>query len=204
MRVHNFPAGALAIVLAVSAMAGTPAGAAGPSGAISGDDPVQYVQNLIADMVAVSKLPTADRRKFYVQVLSQQIDWNGPAVQALGERWTGMSASDHQKLADWARDAVIGASGVMEFIQNLIFHSCAILGRGQENSGLASIRIGCSRFGNEPNFLVRLDIERKDQGFRIEDVGYVGISLRDELSKEILKPDAVQKHGVQVGSAAGN
>ena len=33
---------------------------------------------------------------------------------------------------------------------------------------------------------------------RIVDIGHIGVSLREELSKEILKPSAVSEHGVQV------
>lgn len=179
---------ALVVLLGLLAAAPTPALA---------QDPVQYVQRIVSDMVAVSKKPTAERRAYYVGLLTKEVDWTGPAVQALGGRWDRLAEADRARLADWSRDSVLGTDSVMQFIQNLIFQSCAIAGRNAEADG-ASVRVQCVRFGQDPNFSVRFDVRRQGERIRIVDIGHIGVSLREELSKEILKPGAVSEHGVQV------
>lgn len=190
MRTRMFVAAVLAAVLA----AGVPG-----SRQASAQDAGQYVQNLVADMVAISKRPSAERRAFYNNFLAGEVDWNGPAVQALGQaRWAALSEGDRRKLADWARDALMGYESAMRFIQNLIFQSCSVSGGGAGGSG---VHIRCSRFGNEPLFGLRFDVARQGDRFKIADIGYVGISLRESLAKEILKKDAVEEHGVRVDLA---
>lgn len=167
---------------------------------VRAQDASQYVHSLAADMVAISKRPTAERRAFYDKFLAGEVDWNGPAVLALGQaRWAALPESDRRKLADWARDALMGYEAAMRFIQNLIFQSCAVSGgRG----GASSIRISCTRFGNEPLFGLRFEVAKRSEGFKIADIGYIGISLREQLAKEIFKEDAVQEHGVHVDGIA--
>lgn len=183
----------LALVLAGLFMPGT---------ADAAEDANQYVRKLLTSMVDVSKQSTRDRRAFYEQFLSNEIDWSGPAVRALGSRWQTLPDEDRRKLAEWSRDSVLGTTSVMNFVQNLIFQSCAITSRSQQSERAASMRIACTRFGGEPNFVVRFDVMRPGGSFQIADVGYNGISLREELSKEILKEDAVAKHGVRVDAIA--
>ncbi|MCC6471694.1 MAG: ABC transporter substrate-binding protein [Alphaproteobacteria bacterium] len=166
-------------------------------GAARADDPIQYVQRIVAEMVTVSKKPTADRRAFYVGLLTKEVDWTGPAIQALGQRWDRLAEADRARLADWSRDSVLGTDSVMQFIQNLIFQSCAIAGKNAEADG-ASVRVNCVRFGQDPNFSVRFEVRRQGERIRIVDIGHIGVSLREELSKEILKPSAVSEHGVRV------
>ncbi len=161
------------------------------------DDPVQYVQRIVADMVQVSKRPTAERRAFYVGLLANEVDWSGPAAAALGGRFASLSEADRRRLADWSRDSVLGHDGVMSFIQNLIFQSCAIVGRSPAEDG-ASVRVSCVRFGQDPNFAVRFEVRRLGETFRIVDIGHIGVSLREALGKEILKPEAVAEHGVRI------
>lgn len=189
MRVLLFVVG---LLLAVPAAPGSPAAA---------EDATQYVRRLLGEMVDVSKHPTRDRRAFYVKFLSSEIDWTGPAVLALGQRWQALPDDERRRLAEWSRDSVLGTDSVMNFVQNLIFQSCAITSRSQQADG-ASLRISCTRFGGEPNFIVRFDVRRPGGAYRIVDVGYNGISLLDALSKEILKEDAVAKHGVRVDAIA--
>ena len=161
------------------------------------DDPVQYVQRIMVDMVAVSKRPTPERRAYYIGLLTKEVDWTGPAIQALGTRWSGLGEPERRKLADWSRDSVLGTDSVMQFIQNLIFQSCAIASKSVAEDG-ASVRVNCVRFGHDPQFQVRFDVARRGERFRIVDIGHIGVSLREELGKEILKPNAVAEHGVQV------
>ncbi len=160
-------------------------------------DPVQYVQDIVTGMVRVSKMPTPERRAFYVNLLTREVDWSGPGMAALGGRWPSLPEADRQKLADWSRDSVLGHDGVMNFIQNLIFQSCGIVGRSVAEDG-ASVRVSCVRFGHDPNFAVRFEVQRRGDRFRIVDIGHIGVSLREELGKAIMKPDAVAEHGVQV------
>lgn len=174
---------------------------AAPAAPARADDAAHYVQKLIADMVAISKLPTRDRRAFYEDFLANEIDWNGPALHALGDRWSALSDPDRRKLAEWARNSVLGHDGVMQFVQNMVFRSCAITGKNLA-ADTSSVRIKCLRVANDPDFIVRFEIERQGQALRIADVGYVGISLREALGKEILKADAVKEHGVQVSGIA--
>lgn len=164
-------------------------------------DAGQYVQSLAADMVAISKRPTVERRAFYNKFLAVEVDWNGPAVHALGpDRWAALPESDRQKLANWARDALMGYESAMRFIQNLIFQSCAVSGGGKNE--VASVRISCSRFGGEPLFGLRFEVAQRDDKYMVADIGYIGISLREQLAKEIFKKDAVEEHGVHVGGIA--
>jgi ABC-type transporter MlaC component len=173
-----------------------------PDHAWAAEDANQYVRKLLSDMVDVSKHPTRDRRVFYEKLLANEVDWSGPAVKALGSRWQTLPEDDRRKLAEWSRDSVIGTDSVMTFVQNLIFQSCAITSRSQQSESGASMRIACTRFGGEPNFVVRFDVTRPSGAFQITDIGYNGISLREELSKEILKEDAVAKHGVRADAIA--
>ena len=168
---------------------------AAPVGAA--EDASQYVRKLLNDMVDISKQSTRDRRVFYERFLTNEVDWRSPAIRALGARWQTLPEDDRRKLADWSRDSVIGTDSVMTFIQNLIFQSCAITSRSQQSEEGASIRIACTRFGSEPNFVVRFEVVRPAGAFQIIDIGYNGVSLREELSKEIFKEDAVAKHGVR-------
>jgi len=177
------------------------AAAATPAPASASEDATQYIRRILSDMVDVSKHSTRDRRVFYEKFLSTEIDWSGPAVRALGPRWQTLPDDERRKLAEWSRDSVLGTDSVMTFVQNLIFQSCAITSRSQQADG-ASVRISCTRFGGEPNFVVRFEVMRPGTAFQIADVGYNGISLREELSKEILKEDAVAKHGVRVDTVA--
>ncbi len=158
----------------------------------------QYVQTIINGMVDVSRKPTRERRAFYEDMLMNQIDWNAPAMHALGSRWAALDPADRRKLAEWSRNALLGEDSVMEFIQNLIFTYCLITGRSPESEG-ANVRISCGRFGNEPNFSVRLLVQRRGERYQIVDVGYVGISLIEALGEALTDPDAVAKHGVRVG-----
>lgn len=164
-------------------------------------DPAQYVRSLLDNMIQVSARPTPERRRFYVNMLSNEIDWNTPAMQALGGRFSALSEDDRRKLAEWSRDSVLGHDGVMNFVQNLIFRSCRITGNSRD-SARASIRFHCTRAENDPEFIVRFDVEPRGQKYQITDVGYVGISLRNELSKELFKKDAVAQHGVRVDGVA--
>lgn len=157
----------------------------------------RYVQTIINGMVEVSRRPTRERRAFYEDMLMNQIDWNAPAMHALGSRWSTLEPDDRRKLAEWSRDALLGEDSVMEFIQNLIFTYCAITGRSPDGEG-ATVRFTCGRFGNEPNFSVRLLVQRRGERYQIVDVGYVGISLVEALGEALLDPDAVAKHGVRV------
>jgi hypothetical protein len=191
MRIPFLFVGAAIAALAMPGF--TPARAAG--------DAVQYVQDLLAGMMTASKSPTRDRRAFYVRFLSEEIDWTGPAKLALGHRFAALSAEDRAKLADWSRKSVLGHDGVMQFVQNLVFQSCGISGKSL-GAEVSSIRINCVRFGADPNFTVRFEIVRDSQRFWIADVGYIGISLREELGKEIFKKDAVAEHGVLVETVA--
>lgn len=160
---------------------------------------VNFVQSMIDGMVQVSKRPTRDRRAFYESLLKNDIDWNGPAMRALGPSWSALAVDERRKLADWSRDALLGEDSVMEFIQNLIFHYCVITGRRAEADG-ATVRFSCGRFGNEPNFSLRLQVLRRGDRFQIVDVGYIGISLIEAMGEALLEPDAVAKHGVKVGA----
>ncbi|MGQ0676231.1 MAG: hypothetical protein ACT4N4_09120 [Rhodospirillales bacterium] len=175
--------------------------APGASPGRAAEDASHYVQKLLAEMVAVSRRPTHDRRAFYERLLGHEIDWSGPAHYALGPRFAALTESERTRLADWSRKSVLGHSGVMQFVQNLVFQSCAISGK-QLGPDISSVRINCNRFGDEPNFTVRFEIARRGGGFRIVDVGYIGISLREELGKEIFKKDAVEEHGVRVDAVA--
>ncbi len=157
----------------------------------------QYVQTIINGMVEVSRRPTRERRAFYEDMLMNQIDWNAPAMHALGSRWSTLDPADRRRLAEWSRDALMGEDSVMEFIQNLIFTYCLITGRSPQADG-ATVRISCGRFGNEPNFSVRLLVQRRGERYQIVDVGYVGISLIEALGEALFDPDAVAKHGVRI------
>jgi ABC-type transporter MlaC component len=191
MRIPFLFAGAL--IAALAAPGAAPAHASG--------DAVQYVRELLAGMLAVSKRPTKERRAFYERFLSEEIDWHGPAKLALGPRFAALSAEDRAKLAEWSRKSVLGHDGVMQFVQNLVFQSCGISSK-DVGAEVSSIRINCTRFGADPNFTVRFEVARQGPGYRIADVGYIGISLREELGKEIFKKDAVAEHGVQAGAIA--
>ena len=192
MRLYSAMIGATIALLAASVPGVRPAAA---------QDAGQYVQGLAADMVAISKRPTAERRAFYNRFLAGEVDWTGPAVQALGpNRWAALAESDRQKLADWARDALMGYESAMRFIQNLIFQSCAVSG-GSKND-VSGVRITCTRFGTEPLFGLRFEVARQGDRFKIADIGYIGVSLRTELAKEILKEDAVKEHGVHLDGVA--
>lgn len=158
-------------------------------------DGAQYVRQLAVRMVEVSKKATAERRAFYVGMLRDDIDWSVPAIRALGQRYDALKAEEKQKLADWSRDSVLGTGSVMEFLQNLIFQSCAVTG-GEREGGRTSMRLSCVRFGSEPNFQVRLDVAPRGGRIKIVDVGYISVSLSEELAKEITKPSAVAEHGV--------
>ena len=164
------------------------------------DDPVHYVQKLVEGMVAVSKKPTAERRAYYDALLEREVDWNGPAEQALGARFASLSDDERGKLADWARASVLGYKPLMRFIQNLVFNSCAI--SGKHVAEVSQIRFICSRFGADPNFTARFDVARIGGRFRIVDIGHIGVSLREELSKELFQKDAVEEHGVKVDLAS--
>ncbi len=164
--------------------------------AVAQEQPQAYVQRMMGEMVAVSKKPTAERRAYYVKLLAEDIDWSVPAVRALGPRYDALAEADRKKLADWSRDSVLGTQSVMEFLQNMIFQSCAIASRSTEGAR-ASYRIQCQRFGGEPPFQARFELMPRGSKLMIVDVGYVGISLSEELAKEIVKPDAVAEHGVQ-------
>jgi len=167
---------------------------AGPAQA---EDPVAYVQKVMDEMVAVSTKPTADRRAYYETLLGKEVDWTGPAMQALGQRWQALGEAERQKLADWARQSVLSTSTVMGYMQNLILQSCVIAGKSVAEDG-ATVRMNCTRFGSDPNFQARFDVARRGDKFQIVDIGHNGVSLREELSKEILKPTAVAEHGVKV------
>lgn len=180
-----------ALLLLLGMLVATPAGPA------RADDPVAYVQKVMEEMVAVSKKPTADRRAFYEGLLGKEVDWTGPAMQALGQRWQALEEPERRKLADWARQSVLAAGDVMGYMQNLILQACAIAGRTVAEDG-ASVRLNCTRFGGEPNFQARFDVARRGDGFKIVDIHHTGASLREQLSREILKPTAVAEHGVKV------
>lgn len=189
MRAPFFFVGLIAASLAATAPGIRPAAA---------QDAGQYVQALAADMVAISSRPTVERRAFYNKFLAGEMDWNGPAVLALGPtQWAALPEIDRQKLADWARDALMGYESAMRFIQNLIFLSCAVSSGGKND--VSSARISCSRFGGEPLFGLRFEVAQRDGKYMIADIGYIGISLREQLAKEIFKKDAVEEHGVQAG-----
>jgi hypothetical protein len=160
----------------------------------------QSVQKLIGGMVAASQQTTRELRAFYENLLANEIDWSEAAVQALGPRSAMLDPADRRKLADWARDAVLGEDMVMDFVQNLVFHACAITSRNPEQKGVA-IRISCSVFGNVPNFSARLFVARRGERFQIADVGYIEISLMEELGDALFDRDAVTKHGVRVEGA---
>lgn len=160
------------------------------------EQPQAYVQRMIGAMVEVSKKATAERRTYYVKLLSEDIDWTTPARRALGERFQALAAAERAKLADWSRDSVIGTQSVMEFLQNMIFSSCAIASRSTEGER-SSYRIQCQRFGGEPPFQARFELAPRDGKLKIVDVGYVGVSLSEELAKEIVKPSAMAEHGVK-------
>lgn len=164
--------------------------------AIAQEQPQAYVQRMMGEMVAVSKKPTAERRAYYVKLLAEDIDWTGPARRALGQKFEALAATDRAKLADWSRQSVLGTQSVMEFLQNMIFSSCTVASRSTEGER-ASFRVQCQRFGGEPPFQARFDLAPRDGRSKIVDVGYVGVSLNEELAKEIVKPDAVAEHGVQ-------
>jgi len=159
--------------------------------------PLAYVQRMLGEMVAVSKKPTAERRAYYVRLLSEEIDWTVPAVRALGQRFEALPAGDREKLANWSRDSVLGTGSVMEFIQNLILQSCSVASRSIEGER-GTFRVSCARFGGEPAFAARFDLAPRGGRLKIIDIGYVGVSLSEELAKEIIKPDAVAEHGVKV------
>lgn len=173
----------------------------GPAPALAAAEEVlpaaQYVQRIINGMVEVSRRPTRERRAFYEDMLRNQIDWNAPAMHALGSRWSMLGPDDRRRLAEWSRDALLTEDSVMEFIQNLIFTYCLITGRSPRDDG-ATVRISCGRFGNEPNFSVRLLVQRRGERYQIVDVGYVGISLIEALGEALTDPDAVAKHGVRI------
>ncbi len=160
------------------------------------EQPQAYVQRMMGEMVAISKKATAERRGYYVKLLSEDIDWTTPARRALGQRFEALAAAERAKLADWSRQSVIGTQSVMEFLQNMIFSSCAVASRSSEGER-ASYRIQCQRFGGEPPFQARFELAPRDGKLKIVDVGYVGVSLSEELAKEIVKPDAVAEHGVK-------
>lgn len=165
-------------------------------------DAGHYIQNIAADMVAISKRPTAERRAFYNKFLAGEVDWTGPAKQALGaNRWAALPEEDRKKLADWARDALMGYESAMRFIQNLIFQSCSVSG-GAGASDVAGVRLSCSRFASEGLFGLRFEVTKQGDKFKITDIGYIGISLREELAKEIFEKDAVEEHGVKVDLAS--
>ena len=170
------------------------------SSPVRAQDAGGYIQALAADMVAISKRPSAERRAFYERFLAGEVDWNGPAIQALGqERWQRLPEDERRKLADWARDALMGYEAAMRFIQNLIFQSCKVSGgKGSDNAG---VHISCSRFAGEGFFGLRFDVAKQGGRFKVVDIGYIGVSLREELSKEIFKQDAVREHGVRVDVA---
>ncbi len=159
-----------------------------------------YIQNIAADMVAISRRPTADRRAFYNKFLAGEVDWNGPAILALGrDRWSSLPEADRQRLADWARDALMGYESAMRFIQNLIFQSCSV--SGGKGSTDAGVHISCTRFASEGLFGLRFDVAKQGDRFKIADIGYIGISLREQLAKEIFQKDAIEEHGVRVDLA---
>lgn len=160
------------------------------------EQPQAYVQRMMGEMVAISKKATAERRSYYVKLLGEDIDWTTPARRALGERFQALAEAERQKLADWSRQSVLGTQSVMEFLQNMIFSSCAIASRSSEGER-ASYRIQCQRFGGEPPFQARFELAPRDGRLKIVDVGYVGVSLSEELAKEIVKPDAMAEHGVK-------
>jgi ABC-type transporter MlaC component len=160
------------------------------------EQPQAYVQRMMGEMVAVSKKATAERRTYYVKLLGEDIDWTTPARRALGARFEALAAADRAKLADWSRQSVIGTQSVMEFLQNMIFSSCAVASRSSEGER-SSYRIQCQRFGGEPPFQARFEMAPRDGKLKIVDVGYVGVSLSEELAKEIVKPDAMAEHGVK-------
>lgn len=157
----------------------------------------QYVQGLLNGMVAVSERPTRERRAFYENFLRNEIDWNAAGIRALGTKWSALGTDERRKLAEWARDSVMGEESVMEFIQNLIFRGCFITSRSAQNEGSA-VRFSCVQFGNIPNFSLRLHVARRSERFQIIDVGYVGISLMEELGDAMLDHDSVARHGVNV------
>ena len=180
---------AIALVLAAAAPP-----LVGPAAAQ--ETPQAYVQRMMGEMVAISKRPTAERRAYYVKLLGEDIDWSVPAVRALGDRFGSLAAADQQKLVDWSRNSVLSTQAVMEFLQNMIFQSCVIASRSSEGER-ASYRIQCQRFGGEPPFQARFEMAVREGRLKIVDVGYVGVSLSEELAKEIVKPDAVAEHGVK-------
>ncbi len=191
MRSRLFFVGLMIAALAVSVPGAIPARAQDAGG---------YIQNLAADMVAISKRPTAERRAFYERFLAGEVDWNGPAILALGrDRWVALPDRDRQRLADWARDALLGYESAMRFIQNLIFQSCAVNGGG--TGDVSGVRISCTRFASEGLFGLRFEVAKQGDRFKIADIGYIGISLREQMAKEIFQKDAVEEHGVRVDLA---
>ena len=100
------------------------------------EQPQAYVQRMMGEMVAVSKKATAERRTYYVKLLGEDIDWTTPARRALGARFEALAAADRAKLADWSRQSVIGTQSVMEFLQNMIFSSCAVASMGRSSPAL--------------------------------------------------------------------
>jgi ABC-type transporter MlaC component len=158
---------------------------------------VQFVKTMINGMIDISKHPTRERRAHYESLIANAIDWDGPAKRILGASWSALSAEDRRKLADWSRDVLLDADFVMEFIQNLIFPSCVITGRSPEENG-ATVRFFCTRFGNEPNFSLRLQVQRRGDRFQIVDVSYIGISFIEAMGNALLEPEAIAKHGVHI------
>lgn len=183
---------ATAIALATTLVCAPP----GAGVARAQEQPQAYVQRMIGEMVAVSKKATAERRSYYVRLLTDDIDWTTPARRALGERFQALAEAERKKLAEWSLQSVIGTQSVMEFLQNMIFSSCAIASRSSEGEQ-ASYRIQCQRFGGEPPFQARFELAPRDGKLKIVDVGYVGVSLSEELAKAIVKPEAVAAHGVK-------
>jgi hypothetical protein len=175
-----------------------PAAAAPPPGG-DASAAVRFVRSMLDGMVEVSHHPTHDRRAFYESLIRNDIDWNGPAMRALGPRWSTLGPDDRRKLADWSRDSLLDAGSVMEFIQNLMFGRCDITGRDAESDG-AMVRFSCSRFGNEPSFSLRMQVLRRGDRFQITDVSYVGISLIEAMGEALRKPEAVAQHGVNIGA----
>lgn len=180
-----------------AALLGLIASIATPVAVRAAEEPAAYIQRMLGEMVAVSKKPTAERRAYYIQLLSEEIDWTVPAVRALGQRFEALVPSDRQKLANWSRDSVLGTNSVMEFAQNLILQSCKVADRNLEGDR-GSFRVTCARFGGEPPFAARFDLAPRDGRLKIVDIGYVGVSLSEELAKEIVKPEAATEHGVKL------
>lgn len=192
MRSRLFSVGLMAAALVAGASGSIPARA---------QDAGSYIQNIAADMVAISRRPTPERRAFYNNFLAGEVDWNGPAILALGrDRWTALPEADRKRLADWAREALMGYESAMRFIQNLIFQSCSVSG-GKGGNDVSGVHISCTRFASEGLFGLRFDVAKQGDRFKIADIGYIGISLREQLAKEIFKKDAVEEHGVRVDLA---